>query len=92
VLIFVAFCVCVFPAMKLVANPSVIFLSVAQTRSALLVFLCACGFDAHLLSLCMFVPCSDEPTSGLDAPSAARVMKAVRRIAATGRTVLCTSQ
>jgi ABC-type multidrug transport system ATPase subunit len=32
----------------------------------------------------------DEPTSGLDAPSAARVMKAVRRIAATGRTVLCT--
>jgi len=32
----------------------------------------------------------DEPTSGLDAPSAARVMKAVKRIAATGRTVLCT--
>ena len=32
----------------------------------------------------------DEPTSGLDAPSAARVMSAVRRIAATGRTVLCT--
>jgi len=32
----------------------------------------------------------DEPTSGLDAPSAARVMRAVRRIAATGRTVLCT--
>eukprot|EP00742_Colponemidia_sp_Colp-10_P003656 GILJ01003891.1.p1 GENE.GILJ01003891.1~~GILJ01003891.1.p1 ORF type:complete len:1450 (-),score=269.52 GILJ01003891.1:263-4612(-) len=32
----------------------------------------------------------DEPTSGLDAPSAARVMKAVRRIASTGRSVLCT--
>lgn len=32
----------------------------------------------------------DEPTSGLDAPSARRVMKAVKRIASTGRTVVCT--
>jgi len=32
----------------------------------------------------------DEPTSGLDAPSARRVMAAVRRIAGTGRTVVCT--
>ena len=32
----------------------------------------------------------DEPTSGLDAPSAFRIMKAVSRIAQTGRSVLCT--
>jgi len=32
----------------------------------------------------------DEPTSGLDARSALLVMRVVRRIAATGRTVLCT--
>ena len=32
----------------------------------------------------------DEPTSGLDAPSAYRIMKAVSRIAQTGRSVLCT--
>eukprot|EP00961_Rhodomonas_salina_P251954 3405995-Rhodomonas_salina.1 len=32
----------------------------------------------------------DEPTSGLDSRSARVVMRAVRRIAASGRTVLCT--
>jgi ABC-type multidrug transport system ATPase subunit/ABC-type multidrug transport system permease subunit len=32
----------------------------------------------------------DEPTSGLDAPSAFRIMKAVSRIAQTGRSVVCT--
>ena len=32
----------------------------------------------------------DEPTSGLDAPSAYRIMKAVSRIAQTGRSVVCT--
>ena len=32
----------------------------------------------------------DEPTSGLDAPAAWRVMTAIKRIALTGRTVLCT--
>ena len=32
----------------------------------------------------------DEPTSGLDAPSAFRIMTAVKRIANTGRSVLCT--
>jgi len=32
----------------------------------------------------------DEPTSGLDSTSAHRVMKCVRRIAATGRSVICT--
>jgi ABC-type multidrug transport system ATPase subunit len=32
----------------------------------------------------------DEPTSGLDAKSAYRVMKAIKRIAATGRTIICT--
>jgi ABC-type multidrug transport system ATPase subunit len=32
----------------------------------------------------------DEPTSGLDAPAAWRVMTAIKRIALTGRNVLCT--
>ena len=32
----------------------------------------------------------DEPTSGLDAPSAFRIMTAVKRISHTGRSVLCT--
>ena len=32
----------------------------------------------------------DEPTSGLDAPSAFRIMTAVKRISNTGRSVLCT--
>ena len=32
----------------------------------------------------------DEPTSGLDAPSAFRIMTAVKRISQTGRSVLCT--
>ena len=32
----------------------------------------------------------DEPTSGLDARSAAIVMRAVRNIVDTGRTVVCT--
>jgi len=32
----------------------------------------------------------DEPTTGLDAKSAHRVMSAIRRIAATNRTVICT--
>ena len=32
----------------------------------------------------------DEPTSGLDAPSAYRIMVAVKRISHTGRSVLCT--
>lgn len=83
-------------AVELVANPSVIFLG-ASAR--------ACKHMSCLPQRCLsvatsLVSCapplrvrvrmSDEPTSGLDAPSAARVMKAVRRIAATGRTVLCT--
>lgn len=32
----------------------------------------------------------DEPTSGLDARAAATVMKVVKRIASTGRTIICT--
>ena len=32
----------------------------------------------------------DEPTSGLDARAAAIVMRAVKNVAATGRTVVCT--
>ena len=32
----------------------------------------------------------DEPTSGLDAPAAWRVMTAIKRIAMTGRNVMCT--
>jgi ABC-type multidrug transport system ATPase subunit/ABC-type multidrug transport system permease subunit len=32
----------------------------------------------------------DEPTTGLDSRSASLVMKVIRRIAATGRTVICT--
>lgn len=81
-------------AVELVANPSVIFLVSQQTalsfggaraemlqRFADFMWCCPCLLPVSV---------QDEPTSGLDAPSAARVMKAVRRIAATGRTVLCT--
>lgn len=32
----------------------------------------------------------DEPTSGLDARAAAIVMRAVKNVVATGRTVVCT--
>lgn len=32
----------------------------------------------------------DEPTSGLDARAAAIVMRAVKNVAETGRTVVCT--
>lgn len=32
----------------------------------------------------------DEPTSGLDARAAAIVMRAVKNVAGTGRTVICT--
>ena len=35
-------------------------------------------------------PCQDEPTSGLDARAAAIVMRAVRNIGDTGRTIVCT--
>lgn len=32
----------------------------------------------------------DEPTSGLDARAAAVVMRAVKNVVATGRTIVCT--
>ena len=43
-----------------------------------------------VLSLSLSSLFSDEPTSGLDSKSAYRVMRAIKRIAATNRTVVCT--
>ena len=84
-------------AVELVANPSIVFMASAPPLAA-----CPWTAATRLLPGSPHVPpptgrpaaiarcAQDEPTSGLDARAASIVMRAVRNIVSSGRTVVCT--
>lgn len=79
-------------AIELAANPAVLFLGEGPWWLGLGV---ACLLRFHLPSppfpsLFTPPPPTDEPTTGLDSRAASVVMRVIRNVAATGRTVICT--